>query len=101
MAVVGCGYWGSKHARVMHAADGVERVALVDSRADRLLSLGRSYKSAPSYPDLQSALPHVDAVVVATPPSTHVAVALQAIRGRQARPGREAARADIGRRAPS
>lgn len=63
----------------MHATDGVEQVALVDSRADRLLNLGRNYKTAPLYPDLRSALPHVDAVVVATPPSTHVAVALQAI----------------------
>jgi predicted dehydrogenase len=63
----------------MHAADGVEQVVLVDSREDRLLNLGRSYKTAPWYTDLRSALTHVDAVVVATPPSTHVAVGLQAI----------------------
>ncbi len=63
----------------MHAADGVEQVVLVDSREDRLLNLGRSYKTAPWYTDLRSALAHVDAVVVATPPSTHVAIALQAI----------------------
>jgi len=79
VAVVGCGYWGSKHARVMHAADGVEEVVLVDSRRDRLLNLGRSYKTAPWFTDLRSALAYVDAVVVATPPSTHVAVAMQAI----------------------
>lgn len=79
VAVVGCGYWGSKHARVLHAADGVEQVVLVDSRQDRLLSLSRSYKTAASYNDLRLALPHVDAVVVATPPSTHVPLALQAI----------------------
>lgn len=77
--MVGCGYWGSKHARVLHAADGVEQVVLVDSRQDRLLSLSRSYKTAASYNDLRLALPHVDAVVVATPPSTHVPLALQAI----------------------
>lgn len=79
VAVVGCGYWGSKHARVMHATDGVEHVALVDARQDRLVNLGRSYKTAARFTDLRSALPHVDAVVVATPPSTHVAVALEAI----------------------
>lgn len=79
VAVVGCGYWGSKHARVLHAADGVEQVVLVDSRPDRLLSLSRSYKTTVGYNDLRSALPHVDAVVVATPPSTHVPLALQAI----------------------
>src|SRR5260221_6491914 len=79
VAVVGCGYWGSKHARVLHAADGVDQVVLVDSREDRVLNLGRSYKTAPWYRDLQQALAQVDAVVVATPPTTHVAVALQAI----------------------
>jgi predicted dehydrogenase len=79
VAVVGCGYWGSKHARVLHAADGVEQVVLVDPRQDRLLSLSRNYKTAAGYSDLRSALPHVDAVVVVTPPSTHVPLALQAI----------------------
>jgi predicted dehydrogenase len=79
VAVVGCGYWGSKHVRVLHATEGVEEVAVVDSREDRVRSLARSYKSAPWHTALGPALDEVDAVVVATPPSTHVAVALQAI----------------------
>lgn len=79
VAVVGCGYWGSKHARVLQAADGVEEVVLVDAREDRVRTLARSYKNAPWHCALASALAHVDAVVVATPPSTHVAVALEAI----------------------
>jgi len=79
MAVVGCGYWGSKHVRVFGATDGVDEVALVDSRADRLEALRRSYRTAPAFETLAAALPHVDAVVVATPPTGHVPVALQAI----------------------
>ena len=79
IAVVGCGYWGSKHVRVLHSTDGVEQVVLVDSRQDRLASLARSYPAARVFSTLRDALPHVDAVVVATPPSTHVPVALQAI----------------------
>ena len=79
VAVAGCGYWGSKHVRVMHATQGVAEVALVDGLEDRLQNLARHYKSAPCYADLRSALPHVDGVVVATPPSTHVAIALEAI----------------------
>jgi predicted dehydrogenase len=79
IAVVGCGYWGSKHVRVLHATEGVEEVAIVDSREDRVRNLARNYKSAPGYTALGPALAEVDAVVVATPPSTHVAVALQAI----------------------
>ena len=79
IAVVGCGYWGSKHVRVLHATEGVEEVVLVDSREERVRSLARSYKTAPWYTALAPALEHVDAVVVATPPSTHVPAALQAI----------------------
>ncbi len=79
IAVVGCGYWGSKHVRVLHGADGVGEVILVDGREDRLQSLARSYRAAPAFSTLESALPKVDAVVVATPPSTHLAVALEAI----------------------
>jgi predicted dehydrogenase len=63
---------------VLHATEGVEEVVVVDEREDRVRSLARSYKSA-WYTSLGPALDGVDAVVVATPPSTHVAVALQAI----------------------
>ena len=80
VALAGCGYWGSKHVRVLNAADGVDEVVLVDSREDRLLSLARSYKISRCYPALGPALEDVDAVVVATPPSTHVPLALAAIR---------------------
>ncbi|HLI39379.1 MAG TPA: Gfo/Idh/MocA family oxidoreductase [Streptosporangiaceae bacterium] len=80
VAVAGCGYWGSKHVRVLHAADDVSEVVLVDSREERLRALAASYKGVPCYTALRGALPRVDAVVVATPPSSHVAVALEAIR---------------------
>ena len=56
VAVVGCGYWGSKHVRVLSATDGVDEVALVDGRADRLEALARNYRTAPRYPSLAAAL---------------------------------------------
>ena len=80
VALAGCGYWGAKHVRVLHATDGVDELVLVDSREDRLLPLSRSYKIASCHSALERALEHVDAVFVATPPSTHVALALAAIR---------------------
>ncbi len=80
VALAGCGYWGSKHVRVLQAADGVDELVLVDSREDRLRNLARSYKISRCYEALGPALEHVDAVVVATPPSTHVPLALAAIR---------------------
>jgi predicted dehydrogenase len=79
VGVVGCGYWGSKHVRVLHSVDGVDAVVLVDGQADRLDSLARSYPTDQCFGTLTEALPHLDAVVVATPPTGHVPVALQAI----------------------
>ena len=79
VAVVGCGYWGSKHVRVLQSTEGVDQVVLVDARETRLQSLVRSYPNAPAFTSLEPALPHVDAVVVATPPTTHVPLALRAI----------------------
>src|SRR5262249_47225365 len=79
VAVVGCGYWGAKHVRVLHSVDGVDGVVLVDGRTVRLTSLARSYPADRCFGALRDALPYVDAVVVATPPSTHVPVALEAI----------------------
>ena len=79
IAVVGCGYWGSKHARVLQSTDGVDQVVLVDAYELRLRNLARSYPNAPCFTSLADALPHVDAIVVATPPTSHVPIALQAI----------------------
>ena len=87
VAVVGCGYWGSKHARV-HTLDEVDEVVHVDGREDRLPP--RRAFPGTGFSTLQAALPHVDAVVIATPPSTH-APWRSGARRRQARDGREAA----------
>lgn len=54
-------------------------VVLVDSTESRLAALSRTYRSAPVSTALDAVLDKVDAVVVATPPSTHVAVAMEAI----------------------
>ncbi len=79
VALAGCGYWGAKHVRVLQATEGVDELILVDSREDRLQPLTRSYKIASCHSTLATALEHVDAVFVATPPSTHVALAMAAI----------------------
>jgi predicted dehydrogenase len=76
---VGCGYWGSKHVRVLSSLEEVREVILVDSREDRLRHLANSYGTARPFSRLADALPLVDAVVVATPPTTHVPIALEVI----------------------
>lgn len=79
VGVVGCGYWGSKHVRVLHSLAGVDQVVAIDTREDRISSLVRSYPGAMGFDNLSAALPEVDAVVIATPPTTHVPLALAAI----------------------
>ena len=79
IAVVGCGYWGSKHVRVLSALEEIREVILVDSREDQLRRIARSYRTARRFTRLEDALPLADAVVVATPPTTHVPIALEVI----------------------
>jgi predicted dehydrogenase len=79
IGVVGVGYWGPKHVRVLHNLEQVASVAVIDTREDRLRPLVRSFPSVRSYNDLEAALPDVDALVVATPPSTHLPIALKAL----------------------
>jgi predicted dehydrogenase len=71
IAVVGCGYWGAKHVRVLSGLEAVTHVVAVDTRADRRDALAAIYPNTIALPDLESALPLVDAVVVATPPASH------------------------------
>src|ERR687894_229872 len=84
VAVVGYGYWGSKHMRVLSSMPGVH-VTIVDSDPERIAEARRSYPSAEAAHRLDDVLDRVDAVVVGTPPSAHAAVGLQALRhGRHA-----------------
>ena len=79
VGVLGVGYWGSKHARVLHALERVSEVTLIDPRRDRLSALARTFPAARVCTDVEDALPHIDALVIATPPTTHVPLALRAI----------------------
>ncbi|MGH3903828.1 MAG: Gfo/Idh/MocA family protein [Pseudonocardiaceae bacterium] len=84
VAVVGYGYWGSKHVRVLSSLPSVH-VTIVDQDPTRLEEARSSYPSASSTGRLEDVLECVDAVVVATPPAEHAEVALRALRhGRHA-----------------
>ena len=80
VGVVGVGYWGSKQLRVMRATPGVGRVVAIDARLPLLSGMAHLLASGDGFTSLQAALPHVDAVVIATPPATHVPLGLEAIR---------------------
>ena len=80
LGVVGCGYWGSKHVRVLSSLSGVASVVVIDPRPERRAELRRSFPAVLGFSTLEEALPHVDALVIATPPRTHARLGLQALR---------------------
>ena len=81
VAVVGLGYWGPNLLRNLVELDQAEVVAMCDSREERLEHWGRRYPAiarTTSYMDVLSD-DRVDAVVIATPVSTHFELASQAL----------------------
>src|SRR3954463_1461257 len=80
VGIVGCGYWGSKHVRVLSTIAGVSEIALIEYDQSLCRRLQSIFPAARSCRTLQAALPHVDALVIATPPQTHAALALEAVR---------------------
>lgn len=78
IAVVGCGYWGSKHVRVLSGLSGVD-VSLVDRDDARRASLEAAYPIRRSVQDVSDLFDDLDAVVIATPPSGHYPLAKQCL----------------------
>jgi predicted dehydrogenase len=80
VGVVGVGYWGSRHVRVLRSTTGVASVVGVDPQFVNLNGRGPSVDHGiPAYADLADALPHIDAVIIATPPASHASLGLTAI----------------------
>lgn len=79
IGVVGCGYWGSKHVRVLSNHPGVTGVVIIDGRDEIRASVGTDFPNAICRPTLSAAIDDVDAIVVATPPESHFDVAAEAI----------------------
>jgi predicted dehydrogenase len=79
VGVVGCGYWGSKHLRVLQGVPEVGQVIAIDASEERLQDLRQGFPGLVTFRSLSEALDRIDAVVIATPPATHVGLALTAI----------------------
>ncbi len=78
VAVVGYGYWGSKHVRVLSTLPNVD-VTVVETRQDRCAEARASFPGINFAASLDEVLDDVDAVIVATPPASHFELARQAL----------------------
>jgi predicted dehydrogenase len=82
VAVVGYGYWGSKHVRVLSGRPDVS-VVVVDESEERREAATSHHRGIGAAACLADALDDVDAVVVATPPVSHAKLALTALQARK------------------
>lgn len=78
VGLIGYGYWGSKHVRILAGLPGVE-LTVIDNRRDRLREAVRNFPAVRAASCLDEARDTLDAVVIATPPRSHGAIALQAL----------------------
>jgi predicted dehydrogenase len=80
VGVIGVGYWGSRHVRVLRSTTGVSAVIGIDQRFTTS-DTGRQQveHGIAAYAALEDALEHVDAVIIATPPASHAPLGLEAI----------------------
>ncbi|MBI3246586.1 MAG: Gfo/Idh/MocA family oxidoreductase [Deltaproteobacteria bacterium] len=81
VAVVGVGYWGANVLRAFHATDGFVLTTVCDTRPEALRAAWARYPQVTAEPSLSAVLrdPTIEAVVVATPPASHVAMAEAAL----------------------
>lgn len=79
VGVIGYGYWGSKHARVLAGLPGVE-LTIIESEPTRLREAMICFPAVHVALRLDEVQDDLDAVVIATPPFSHGPVALQALR---------------------
>ncbi len=79
VGVVGCGYWGSKHVRVLSTVPEVAEVVAVDISQAELDRVARLHPQVVPARCLADVVDDLHAVVVATPPRTHGRVAAEAL----------------------
>ena len=80
IGVAGCGYWGSKHLRVVDELPEAELAAICDPNAAQLKRAGARYGGALLTRDFDELLAApVEAVIVATPANTHYELVRRAL----------------------
>ncbi len=80
VGLVGLGYWGPNHARVLNQTRRCDFVACCDVDPEKLARVQRQYSFLRGFSSVSEMLDsNVDAVVIATPISTHYQIAHEAL----------------------
>jgi predicted dehydrogenase len=81
LGLIGLGYWGPNYARVISELPNAELVAACDLSRDAIALVHKRYPSVRTTPNTAEVIeaPDLDAVVVATPTSTHYPLVLAAL----------------------
>ncbi len=82
VGVIGYGYWGPNLVRNFMAAPGSAVAAVCDLREERLAPLRKLYSGVKTVTNCVDLIndPEIDAVVIATPVSTHFELAMAALK---------------------
>lgn len=81
IGIVGCGYWGPNLIRNFHEIDSCEVKYICDTRPEKLKGICKKYPSIKGITDYRDMLKdkEVNAIVLATPVSTHYQLAKKAL----------------------
>jgi predicted dehydrogenase len=82
IGVIGCGYWGPNMVRNFNGCEGVRVLGVSDLRDERLALMARLYPNIKIVSKDCNDILHsseIDAVVIATPVSTHFSLGMEAL----------------------
>jgi UDP-N-acetylglucosamine 3-dehydrogenase len=78
ISVIGVGFWGRNHVRVLSGLEGVTVEAVYDVNLEAAKSIAERYNCKVAS-NLEEAIEKSDAITVCTPTSTHFEIALKAL----------------------
>lgn len=81
IALIGCGHWGPNYVRLIQSLPDCQLKICVDLNADRLEALKKNYPQLNCSQSSQDIFhdPSIEAVIIATPASTHFQLVKQAL----------------------
>jgi predicted dehydrogenase len=74
IAVIGVGYLGTQHTRILSYLENAELIGVVDINYDKAMEIGNRH-GVKYYKDYKDVIDLIDAAVVATPTSEHYSIA--------------------------